>query len=90
LNAINSGAFDAYFIRANGGFEAESAPPDALEALSPRQRDVSVAVARGLSNAQIAAELGLTQGTVKAYLKDIFKALGVSNRTQLALRLRQP
>jgi DNA-binding NarL/FixJ family response regulator len=90
FNDINSGAFDADFIRANGGFEAESATPDALTALSPRQRDVSVAVARGLSNAQIAAELGLTQGTVKAYLKDIFKALGVSNRTQLALRLRQP
>jgi DNA-binding NarL/FixJ family response regulator len=55
--------------------------------LSPRQRDVALAVARGLTNAQIAAELGLTEGTVKAYLKDVFRILGASNRTQLALRM---
>lgn len=57
------------------------------QALSPRQRDVALAVARGLTNAQIAAELGLTEGTVKAYLKDVFRILGASNRTQLALRM---
>ena len=62
----------------------------ALRALSPRQREVAWAVARGLSNAQIASELGLTEGTVKAYLKDIFRNVGVSNRTQLALRLQEP
>lgn len=59
-----------------------------LQTLSQRQQEVALAVSRGLSNAQIAAELGLTEGTVKAYLKDIFKQVGVSSRTQLALRLR--
>jgi DNA-binding NarL/FixJ family response regulator len=68
-------------------FSSKNAMPDALQDLSPRQRDVAYAVARGLSNAQIAAELGLTEGTVKAYLKEIFRNLGISNRTQLALRL---
>ena len=56
-----------------------------FDGLSARQQQVAQCVARGLSNAQAAQALGLTESTVKAYLKDIFRALGVSNRTQLAL-----
>jgi len=65
---------------------------DALRALSPRLAQVAQAVAQGLSNQQIAAALGLSEGTVKQYLKDIFRTLGVANRTQLALLLhgREP
>ncbi len=60
-----------------------------LDGLTPRQQEVAACVARGLSNSQTAEELGLTEGTVKAYLKDIFRSLGVSNRTQLSVRLRR-
>jgi DNA-binding NarL/FixJ family response regulator len=72
---------------ASSRFSSKNTMPDALQDLSPRQRDVAHAVARGLTNAQIAAEQGLTEGTVKAYLKDAFRILGASNRTQLALRM---
>ena len=58
-------------------------------ALSGRLNAVANGVARGLSNAQVAHELGLTEGTVKAYLKEIFKTLGVSNRTQLSIKMQE-
>lgn len=60
---------------------------NALEALSPRMAQVAQAAAQGLGNRQIAAALGLSEGTVKQYLKEIFRTLGVANRTQLALLL---
>jgi DNA-binding NarL/FixJ family response regulator len=80
-------AFHADSVRANSQFPSKNPMSETFLDLSPRQRDVAHAVARGLTNAQIAAELGLTEGTVKAYLKEIFRNLGISNRTQLALRL---
>jgi DNA-binding NarL/FixJ family response regulator len=49
--------------------------------LSPRQIDVVRCLARGLSNKRIAAELGLTEGTVKVHITVILKSLGVTNRT---------
>ena len=54
--------------------------------LSPRERQLVRLVAQGLRNREIAAELGLTEGSVKVYLHGIFDKLGVSSRTELALR----
>lgn len=56
--------------------------------LSPRETEVMALVAKGLRNREIAAELGITEGTVKVFLHSIFEKLGVSNRTELALRSR--
>jgi DNA-binding NarL/FixJ family response regulator len=89
-SAINSVASRADFITASGYLSSKSPSSEASDHLSPRQRDVALAVARGLTNAEIATELGLTEGTVKAYLKDVFRILGASNRTQLALRMGGP
>lgn len=58
-------------------------------ALSPRERELVALVARGLRNREIAAELGITEGTVKVYLHGVFEKLGVANRTELALRARK-
>lgn len=55
-------------------------------ALTQRQREVAMAAAGGMTNQQIAAALALTEGTVKNHLQTVFRLLGVSNRTQLALR----
>ncbi len=56
-----------------------------LAELSPRERDVLLAVARGLANAQIAAQLAMSVATVKAHVSRILTKLDLSNRTQLAL-----
>lgn len=39
---------------------------------------------QGLSNKSIARQLNLSEGTVKNYMSEIFRALSVSNRTQAA------
>ena len=57
--------------------------------LTVRQIDVLKLVARGLPNRTIAAELGLSEKTVKVHVTAIFKALDVVNRTQAAAAGRQ-
>jgi DNA-binding CsgD family transcriptional regulator len=56
-------------------------------ALSPRERDVVRAIARGLSSAEIAAELYLSPHTVRDYVKSIFEKVGVSSRGELVAQL---
>jgi DNA-binding NarL/FixJ family response regulator len=53
-----------------------------LAQLSPREMEVLKLLARGLSNKEIAAQLGLVVGTVKIHVANIFSKLGVSDRTQ--------
>jgi DNA-binding NarL/FixJ family response regulator len=50
--------------------------------LTERQAEVLSLITRGKSNRDIAVELGLSEGTVKIHITAIFKALGVSSRTQ--------
>ncbi|MFC4333995.1 response regulator transcription factor [Salininema proteolyticum] len=57
----------------------------AVGALTPRQRDLLAGVGRGHSNARIAADLHLSEGTVKQYLRTLFAALGVENRVRAAI-----
>lgn len=55
--------------------------------LSPRQAEVLSLMAKGRSNRDIAQLLGLTEGTVKIHVTAIFRALGVSSRTQALVAL---
>ena len=54
----------------------------ALSELTPRERGVLERLARGLSNAEIAAELTLGEATIKTHVIHILSKLGVRNRTQ--------
>ena len=56
-----------------------------LEGLTDRERDVALAVGRGLSNAEIAGELYLSVPTVKAHVSRLFEKLDVTNRVQIAI-----
>jgi len=57
----------------------------AVAGLTPRQQQILTVLGTGASNAQIARELHLSDGTVKQYLKDLFERLGVTNRVQAAI-----
>jgi two-component system nitrate/nitrite response regulator NarP len=66
------------------------APVDPLKKLAPRERAIAALVAEGLRNKEIAAELGITEGSVKVYLHRIYDKLDIGNRTELALITRGP
>ena len=61
---------------------------DRMAALSPRERDVALAVARGQANAEIAAALHLSVPTVKAHVSRLLDKLDVNNRVQIALLVK--
>ena len=54
-----------------------------VEKLTARQREITLLVVQGLSNKEIARRLNITEGTVKIHLHQIFRHLGISNRTAL-------
>lgn len=58
------------------------------DVLSEREKDVLRLVAEGRANKQIATALGISERTVKAHLGNIFKEIGVSDRTSAALWAR--
>jgi DNA-binding NarL/FixJ family response regulator len=57
--------------------------------ISARQREILEMVVEGLSNAQIAGRLYLSESTIKQHLRAAYKELGVRNRTQAAKAMRE-
>ena len=51
-------------------------------ALTPRETEVLSLVAKGLSNAEVASQIGRAEGTVKVHLKNILQKLDVNDRTE--------
>jgi two-component system nitrate/nitrite response regulator NarL len=66
----------------------EESTAEDLTVLTPRQREILGLVVEGLSNAQIAGRLFLTESTVKQHLRVAYKLLKVRNRIQAAKLLQ--
>lgn len=60
-----------------------------IDTLTPRELEVTKLVARGMSNAEIAAELYLSRETAKTYVSRILLKLELRDRTQLAVRAHE-
>jgi DNA-binding NarL/FixJ family response regulator len=71
-----------------GYFLSENENPK-IGDLSARGREILEMVVEGLSNAEIAGRLYLSESTIKQHLRAVYKVLGVRNRTEAAKTMRE-
>jgi DNA-binding NarL/FixJ family response regulator len=76
-------------VRSGSADDRANAARRRLDRLTERELEVARAVGRGLSNADIAAELYLSVPTVKAYVSRLFEKLDVTNRVQIAICVKE-
>jgi len=65
-----------------------AAARQALQALTDREREVATQVGRGVSNADIAGQLYMSEATVKAHVSRVLTKLNAANRVQIAILVR--
>ncbi|MFY1649436.1 response regulator [Solwaraspora sp. WMMB762] len=68
--------------------EVSSTRPS-FDALTSRERDVLAALGRGLSNADIAASLAITEATAKTHVSRVLAKLGCASRVQAAILVKE-
>jgi len=73
----------------DGVLRQQSGVARAAAVLTAREIEVVIMVARGLRNKEIADELSITEGTVKAHLRTIFEKLEIDSRTKLIVYARE-
>jgi NarL family two-component system response regulator LiaR len=76
---------DPHVVPAVLGEVARGQGGTGVEELTPRERDVLRLLARGLSNRELAAELFVSEKTVKTHVSSILGKLRLADRTQAAL-----
>jgi DNA-binding NarL/FixJ family response regulator len=84
-SAVLAPSATANLVRRFAGHRSPAPNDDALEALTPRERDLFALIAAGLSNAEIAADLHLSEATVKTHVSRILGKLELRDRVQLVI-----
>lgn len=88
VTAIKSVAAGKHYISAEIAHILSSDPPAAT--LSPRQSEILQSIVRGLSNPDIARELGISVDMVKEHAETLFHKIGAANRAEaVAIALRK-
>jgi DNA-binding NarL/FixJ family response regulator len=78
---------DAVLLARRSAHDTGDEPsPDAVEPLTPRERDVLQHLVLGRPNKTIAARLGISDQTVKVHVASIIAKLGAANRTDVVRR----
>jgi DNA-binding NarL/FixJ family response regulator len=75
-------------VRSRLGLTDIAAESGAPVGLTPREREVAVLLAEGLTNAELARRLYISPRTAAVHVSNILAKLGVNSRTQVAARLR--
>lgn len=95
IRAVRAAAAGDAYIQAEvtrpllARFARDVRAPGAVPSLSPREEQVVTLLAEGLANKQIAHHLGISDTTVKGYLRDVYDKLGANDRAQtVAIALR--
>jgi DNA-binding CsgD family transcriptional regulator/tetratricopeptide (TPR) repeat protein len=74
-----------YALAEEGAFRIPEQPTaEHAEVLTPREREVAEEVAKGLTNRQVATELGISERTVHAHVRRILRKLSLGSRAQIA------
>ena len=74
---------------AGEGGAGAAATTDRLDSLTEREREILALVADGMSNKEVARDLDLQEKTVKHYMTNILRKLGVRNRVEAAILARE-
>lgn len=83
------GAVCTHLSACLSALRSQSSPLSSVfKKLTPREVQIANLVAKGLTNAEIGAELWITHNSVKQALKRMFRKLGVSARTEMVAKLR--
>jgi len=83
--AVVSPELTGKLVSALRSADGPSSPPEAIDTLSPRERETLRCIARGASNKEIARTLDIAETTVKIHVQHILRKLALSSRVQAAV-----
>ena len=82
VGAIGQEALERIEALATSSKQGARTPDAGLATLTPRQRDVAALVAQGLTNKQIAQQLGISRFTAETHVRNILERLGAASRSR--------